>query len=734
MWSRKKALEKVSKALRNGSRKVSMGMKLWGSYVIIILFFASITFVAYQNINQLNAQLHILGTSKVPGGELTGNLKEEVTSISLYTTKHAFEQNVEDKTKMAKNVRDDIINIRKNIAEMEKYANQPEDKKLLANFNANFKEYTAAIPMFIANSLTGNYDELHKQMEVLTPLGEKTNLSLDQLQKGIQKETQSIIVDSEQSSSKAINQMMIVSVILALFSILVAFLITRLIRRSVSGVVKNVDITTNSIAEIKKSIDKTVNGSGELDVSMNKANNSVSELVASIQQVAGNTSVTASSVDEISAAVEQMSASVNQVAGSANYLSASTEETSSAIQEMMASIEQVAANVHNAGAGVEQISAAIEEMSKSIKDVSEHSDDLTVQAEQASHTVDEMIVSIKQVADSAQTVNQLSNSVKNDALEGTNSLNETLNGMKEISQVITQTSDVMVRLGKRSEEIGSIIEVIDDIAEQTNLLALNAAIEAARAGDHGKGFAVVADEVRKLAERSAKATKEITVLINGIQDETATAVTSIQEESNKVEIGNQLANKTKQAIKKISDGIAQVTEEMNQIARATEDQTKNSEYITYTVENVTKRASEMTYSTKEQSVTAEEVVRGITNIKEQVQQISIATTKQEKEASAIVAAVENVANQSNSVTNATKEQALTSEEIVRNINSIKEMVQQMTIVTNKQAEYGQEIQLEVENVLKQTKDLNDSIETQSREVEEVVHSITEVNTQIDKIK
>jgi len=734
MGSKRKSVGTLWKALRNRYKKVPIGMKLWGSYVIIILFFASITFVSYKNISQLNAQLHMLGTSKVPAGELIGDLKEEVTRISLYTTKHAFEQDVERKSKMAKVVRGDIKKVRIHIAEMEKYANQPKEKKLLTTFNDNFKEYTAAIPTFIANSLTGNEAALQKQMEVLTPLGEQTNLSLDQLQKGIQKDTQSVIMDAEQSSANAIKQMIIVFVILALFSILVAFLITRIIRRSVSGVIKNVAITTNSIAEIKKSIDQTVKSSGELDISMSNANHSISELVASIQQVAGNTNETAASVDEIYAAVEQMSASVNMVAGSANHLSASTVETSSAIQEMMTSIEQVAANVNNASAGVEQISAAIEEMCISIKGVSEHSGDLTVQAEQASHTVDNLIDSIKQVADSAKTVNKLSTSVKNDALEGTNSLNETLNGMKEIFQVIIQTSDMMVRLGKRSEEIGSIVEVIDDIAEQTNLLALNATIEAARAGDHGKGFAVVANEVRKLAERSTQATKEIAVLINGIQSETAVAITSIQKEAHKVEIGNQLANKTKQAIKKITDGITKVTDEMNQIAKATEDQTRNSEYITSTVENVTKRSSAMTYSTKEQSITAEEIVRGIMNIKEQVQQISIAATAQAKEGTAIVAAVENVANQSNSVTNTTKEQALISEEIVRNINSIKEMVQQVKMAMNKQADYGQEIKLEVENVLNQTEELNVSIETQSREVTEVVNSITEVNTQIDNIK
>jgi len=139
-----------------------------------------------------------------------------------------------------------------------------------------------------------------------------------------------------------------------------------------------------------------------------------------------------------------------------------------------------------------------------------------------------MAASISQVAQNAQNVNELSEKVRSDAIDGQKAVADTLVAIKDISEVIHRAEDVINGLGKSSEKIGSIIEVIDDIAEQTNLLALNAAIEAARAGEHGKGFAVVADEVRKLAERTATATKEISELIKGIQGETSQAIKAIE--------------------------------------------------------------------------------------------------------------------------------------------------------------------------------------------------------------
>ena len=144
----------------------------------------------------------------------------------------------------------------------------------------------------------------------------------------------------------------------------------------------------------------------------------------------------------------------------------------------------------------------------------------------------------------------------------------------------------MGSLGERSDQIGEIVNLINDIADQTNLLALNAAIEAARAGEQGRGFAVVADEVRKLAERTTEATKQIGQTIKAMQTETKQAVVSMEDGVKAVEMGTQDAQKSGDALKDILKQINMVTSEISQIAVASEQQTATANEIAQNIQHI----------------------------------------------------------------------------------------------------------------------------------------------------
>ncbi len=158
--------------------------------------------------------------------------------------------------------------------------------------------------------------------------------------------------------------------------------------------------------------------------------------------------------------------------------------------------------------------------------------------------------------------------------------------MESIASDVSKSSQAVTSLGKKGEQIGQIIEVINDIAEQTNLLALNAAIEAARAGEHGRGFAVVADEVRKLAERTTTATEEVARSIKEIQSETDGAVRTIEAGSQRVAKGVELANSAGEALSQIVATSQTVAGMVQSIAAAAEQQSAASEQISRSIEQI----------------------------------------------------------------------------------------------------------------------------------------------------
>jgi methyl-accepting chemotaxis protein len=259
------------------------------------------------------------------------------------------------------------------------------------------------------------------------------------------------------------------------------------------------------------------------------------------------------------------------------------EQIAQGVNGFVRSLREVVVKVGEASrstaAASTQIAASAEQMAAGISRQEQ-------QASQVASAVQEMAASVTEVARKSGEAASAAKASESDATAGGEVVLQTVAEMKAISNDVSRSAEAVSSLGKKSEQIGAIIGVINDIADQTNLLALNAAIEAARAGEHGRGFAVVADEVRKLAERTTRATEEVARSIREIQGETTTAVTQMQAGSTRVTRGVELAGNAGMALERITQSSAGLAGMVASIAAAAEQQSAASEEISRSIDEI----------------------------------------------------------------------------------------------------------------------------------------------------
>ncbi|MBD1211129.1 MAG: HAMP domain-containing protein [Ignavibacteria bacterium] len=246
-------------------------------------------------------------------------------------------------------------------------------------------------------------------------------------------------------------------------------------------------------------------------------------------------------------------------------------------------IENVEAMLARVAESADRTVYAASEISSATVGLTSSSQKQSSQAGHVASAVEEMSATIEQTTQQTSLAAHEASLANDDAQQGNGAMQSMMENVRSISNVVIQSADKISALGRSSEQIGEIIQVIDEIADQTNLLALNAAIEAARAGDAGRGFAVVADEVRKLAERTQKATKEISNTIKIIQRDTGEAVGSMQAGTRLVNEGQQALTRTADAFSAILQRTERVSDVMSQLATASEEQATTSNVMAQSV-------------------------------------------------------------------------------------------------------------------------------------------------------
>ncbi len=344
----------------------------------------------------------------------------------------------------------------------------------------------------------------------------------------------------------------------------------------------------------------------------------------------------------VAASAEELSANAAQLAQGSDRQKETVEGTASAIQEMAASSRTVANNTDNLARLVTDNSAALNELAASVVSVTQSAERMNQGVVSNSSAIEELAASIQSQAHSAEQANRTAEQASSAAREGALVVRQAIAGMSRIAERVKASAATITELGRSSEQISTIVAVINDIADQTNLLALNAAIEAARAGEQGRGFAVVADEVRKLAERTSKATQEIDDMIGRIQSDTKEVVRSMESGVAEVEEGTELAARSGEALEQIGQGVSQVNELMRHLSEASREQALTSDQIVAATNEMSELVQRVAHAMGEQSQAVDVVSSSFTEMQQLVEEVARAMREQSETSEHLAQAMDEV--------------------------------------------------------------------------------------------
>jgi len=437
----------------------------------------------------------------------------------------------------------------------------------------------------------------------------------------------------------------------------------------------------NEISDLANGVNYLIERLEQFIVEMGDISSRINELNPTIgteaREVRKNAESAAEAISNVSSSVAEMSSSIQAISESAESLSSSAEEASSAILEMNASNQEVARHTNELTSSVEDVTTSVTEMIASIREVAGHVEDLSSAAEETSASAVQIEASVREVERTAKESTKLSQQVSREAQNiGVKSIQETMKAIDAIKEAVGRYSDLVIQLGKRSEEIGNILGVIVEVTEKTNLLALNASILAAQAGEHGKGFAVVAEEIKALADRTAGSAQDIAKLITAVQKETRDAVTAMSDSLTAVDEGVRRSQEAGAALDKILSSSTHSAEMATMIERAMTEQARGIKQVSEAITNVKQMSAQIMTATHAQTKGTEMILQTAEGMRDNARHVRNAMAEQGHGGKQIASAADNVTTRAAGIAAGTREQRQSIKQILEFMQRIQDLPRQ----------------------------------------------------------
>jgi methyl-accepting chemotaxis protein len=256
------------------------------------------------------------------------------------------------------------------------------------------------------------------------------------------------------------------------------------------------------------------------------------------------------------------------------------------------------------GAAVQHVQSSSAELQSAANQQASGAKESSTAMTEITTTISELLATSRQIAESAQRVSHVAEETSSAARAGDQTVQKTHESVSGIKRQVDLIVTHMLDLGKKSQQIGGILEIINELAEQTNILAINATIEASGAGDAGKRFGVVADEIRKLADRVGGSTKEIRLLIEEIRAAVNTTVMATEGGSKAVDLGARQFAEVTAALKQITELLGTTTEAAREIELSTKQQASAVAQVNAAVSDIAKASKETEVSANQTLQTA----------------------------------------------------------------------------------------------------------------------------------